>query len=125
MTPENMPSGEQPKKNTLKLLFRSKPIAEVETSAGRVYLYPLRVRDMADFGTLEPGDAVSQIRAFLPSIGSLTVESDVAPERVPLDAAIAADLPNDEIERIADAYAKSPAWQTLREGSQERLTAHG
>jgi hypothetical protein len=120
MTQENPPSGEKPKKNMLKLLFRAKPAAEVETSAGRVYLYPLRVRDMTDFGKLEPGDAVSQIRAFLSSIGSLTLESDEAPERVPLDAAIAADLPNDEIERIADSYAQSSAWQTIREGSQTR-----
>ncbi|MBS0213170.1 MAG: hypothetical protein JSR26_08350 [Proteobacteria bacterium] len=123
MTQENPPSGEKPKKNTLKLLLRSKPAAEVETSAGCVYLYPLRVSDMTDFGKLESGDAVSQIRAFLPSIGSLTVESDEAPERVPLDAAIAADLSNDEIERIADAYAQSSAWQTIREGSQERKPA--
>ncbi|AOS78283.1 hypothetical protein BN948_01443 [Hydrogenophaga intermedia] len=123
MTQENPPSGEKPKKNTLKLLLRSKPAAQVETLAGRVYLYPLRVRDMTDFGKLKPGDAVSQIRAFLPSIGSLTVESDEAPERVPLDAAITADLSNDEIERIADAYAQSSAWQTIREGSQERTPA--
>lgn len=123
MTQENPPSGEEPKKSTLKLLLRSKPVVDVETSAGRVYLYPLRVRDMNDFGKLESGDAVSQIRAFLPSIGSLTVESDEAPERVPLDAAIAADFSNDEIERIADAYAKSSAWQTIREGSQERKPA--
>ncbi len=114
MTQENPPSGERPKKNTLKLQLRSKLAAEVETSAGRVYLYPLRVCNMPDFGKLEPGDAVTQIRDFLPSIGSLTVESDEAPERVPLDAAIAADLSNAEIERIADAYAQSSAWQTIR-----------
>lgn len=123
MTQENPPSDEKPKKNTLKMLLRSKPAAEVETSVGRIYLYPLRVRDMADFGKLKSGDAISQISAFLPSIGSLTVESDEAPERVPLDAAIAADLSNDEIERIADAYVKSSAWQTIREGAQERRPA--
>ena len=123
MTQENPPSGDSPKKATLKLLLRSRPATDVETSAGRIYLYPLRMRDMTDFEKLEPGDALSQIRAFLPSIGSLTVESDEAPERVPLDAAIAADLSNDEIERIADAYAKSSAWQTIREGSQERKPA--
>lgn len=122
MTQENPPSDEK-SKSTLKLLLRSKPAAEVETSAGRVYLYPLRVRDMSDFEKLESGDAVSQIRAFLPSIGSLTLESDEAPKRVPLDAGVAADLSNDEIERIADAYSKSPAWQTSREGSQERKPA--
>ena len=120
MTQENPPSGDAPKKATLKLLFRSRPATDVETSAGRIYLYPLRMRDMTDFEKLEPGDALSQIRAFLPSIGSLIVESDEAPERVPLDAAIADGLSDDEIERAADAYAKSSAWQTVRDGSQER-----
>ena len=86
-------------------------------------MYPLRVRDITDFGKLEPGDVVSQIRAFLPSIGSLAVESDEAPERVPLDAAIVAGLSNDEIERIADAYAQSSALLTTRENSQERKPA--
>ena len=107
----------------IKDLLRSKPVTDIETSAGRIYLYPLRVRDITDFGKLEPGDVVSQIRAFLPSIGSLAVESDEAPERVPLDAAIVAGLSNDEIERIADAYAQSSALLTTRENSQERKPA--
>ena len=120
MTQENPPPSEEPKKNTLKLLLRSKPAVDVETAAGRIYLYPLRVRDMTDFGKFEPGDAISQIRAFLPSIASLVLESDDAPERVPLDTVIADGLSNDEIERIADAYAQSSAWHTTREGSQEQ-----
>ena len=104
----------------IKDLLRSKPATDVETSAGRIYLYPLRMRDMTDFEKIEPGDAISKIRAFLPSIGSLTVESDEAPERVPLDAGIADGLSDEEIERAADAYTKSSAWQTVRDGSQER-----
>ncbi|MFJ1300284.1 hypothetical protein ACILG0_09970 [Pseudomonadota bacterium AL_CKDN230030165-1A_HGKHYDSX7] len=120
MTESNPPPGEEPKKKSLKLLLRSKPATDVETSAGRIYLYPLRVRDMTDFEKLEAGDAVSQIRAFLPSIGSLTVESDEAPERIPLDAGIADGLSDDEIERAADSYTKSSAWQTVRDESQER-----
>jgi len=73
MTESNPSPGEEP---TLKLLLRSKPATDVETSVGRIYLHRLRVRDMSDFEKLEPGDAVSQIRAFLPSIGSLTAYSD-------------------------------------------------
>jgi len=56
MTESNPSPGEEP---TLKLPLRSKPATDVETSVGRVYLYPLRVRDMTDFEKLEPGDAVS------------------------------------------------------------------
>lgn len=120
MTESKPPSGEEPKKRSLNLLLRSKPVAEVEASVGRIYLYPLRVRDMTDFGKLEPGDAVTQVRCFLTSIGSLTVESDDAPERVSLDAEIANGLSDDEIEQLAEAYLQSSEWQTAREGSQER-----
>lgn len=123
MTQESQASGEEPKKKTLKLLLRSEPAAEVETSAGRVYLYPLRLCDMTDFEKIESGGAIEQIRAFLPSVGSLTAESDEAPERVPLEAEIARALTDDEIERIADVYTKSSSWQTFRESTQERTPA--
>lgn len=56
----------------IKDLLRSKLVTHIETSVGRIYLYPLRVRDMSDFGKLGSGDAGSQIRVFLPTIGSLT-----------------------------------------------------
>lgn len=78
---------------------------------------------MTDFEKLEPGDAVSQIRGFLPSIGSLTVESDESPDRIPLDAEIASGFSEDEVERIAEAYGSSSAWQANRESSQDRKPA--
>ena len=120
MTESNPPPGEVPKKKSLKLLLRSKPVAEVETSIGRIYLYPMRVRDMTDFGKLEPADALTQVRHFLTSIGSLTVESDAAPERIPLDPEISKTLSDDEFEQLAEAYVQSSEWQTVREGSHER-----
>lgn len=120
MTESNPPPGEEPKKKSLKLLLRSKPVVEVETSIGRIYLYPMRVRDMTDFGKLEPADALTQVRNFLTSIGSLTVESDGAPERIPLDPEISKTLSDDEVEQLAEAYVQSSEWQTVREGSPER-----
>ena len=56
MMESKQPHGDEPKKKSLKLLLRSKPVAEVETSIGRIYLYPLRVRDMTDFEKLEPAE---------------------------------------------------------------------
>lgn len=112
--------GEEPKKIPLKLLLRSKPVAEVETSVGRIYLYPLRVRDMTDFGRLEPADALDKVRDFLTSIGSLTLESDEAPERIPLNPEIAQALSVDEVEQLAEAYVQSSPCQTIRKGSGER-----
>ena len=67
MTESKQPHGDEPKKKSLKLLLRSKPVAEVETSIGRIYLYPLRVRDMTDFEKLEPAKAIDQIKNFLTS----------------------------------------------------------
>lgn len=120
MTESNPSPGEEQKKKSRKLLLRSKPVAEVETSVGRIYIYPIRVRDMADFGKLEPADAVTQIRNFLTSIASLTVESDEAPERIPLDPENSKALSDDEVEQLAEAYVQSSESQTVREGSYER-----
>ena len=119
MTEANPNPGDEPKKKSLKLLLLLKPVSEVDTSVGRIYLYPLRVRDITDFGKLEPGDAVTQLRTFLTSIASLNVESDQAPERIPLDPEIAKTLSEDEIEQLAEAYVQSPEWQTVREDGQD------
>lgn len=116
---ESQPEG-NPRKVTLKHLLRSEPVGDVHTSAGRIYLYPLRVRDLTDFRKLAPTDAVSQIRAFLPCIGSFTAESDETPERMPLEAEIASGLSDNEVEELAEAYVQSSALLSTREGSQEQ-----
>ena len=120
MTEPNQPHEEERKKKSLNPLLRSNPVTDVETSVGRIYLYPLRPRDLADFEKLEPGDAVSQVRNFLTSIGSLTVESDKAPERISLDPDVAKGLSGDDIEQLAKAYVHSSEWKTNRDGSEDR-----
>lgn len=120
MTESKQPHGDEPKKKSLKLLLRSKPVTEVETSIGRIYLYPLRVRDMTDFEKLEPAEAIDQIRNFLTSIGSLALESDETPERIPLDPEIAKTLSDDEVELLSEAYVQSSVWQKVREGDEDR-----
>lgn len=120
MTGLKQPNGDEPKKKSLKLLLRSKPVAEVETSIGRIYLYPLRVRDMTDFEKLEPKEAIDQVRNFFTSIGSLTLESDEKPDRIPLDPAIAKTLSNDEVELLSEAYVQSSVWQKVRECDEDR-----
>lgn len=119
MTESKQTNGEEPKKKSLKLLLRSEPIAEVETSIGRIYLYPLRVRDLNDFEKLEPAEAVVQVRSFLSNIGSLAVESDDAAERIPLDQEITKTLSDDEVEQLAEAYVQSSEWQKVGESSQD------
>lgn len=104
----------------LKLLSRMTPVVEVKTSAGRIYLYPLRIRDITDFEKLKSTEAINQVRDFLACIGSLTLESDETPERIPLSPEITKTISDDEVERLAEAYMQSPEWQTVEEGSQER-----
>lgn len=123
MTESNPPPGEEPKKKSLKLLLRSKPVAEVETSIGRIYLYPMRARDMTNFEKLKPADAIDQVRNFLASIGSLTVESNETPERIPLYPEMTKTLSDDEIELLSEAYVQSPEWQKTREGDEDRKPA--
>lgn len=120
MTDSKQPDGDEPNKKSLKLLLRSKPVAEVETSIGRIYLYPIRVRDMTDFEKLEPTEAIDQIRNFVTSIGSLALESDETPERISLDPEMAKTLSDDEIELLSEAYVKSSVWQRVREGDEDR-----
>ncbi|MGE8587788.1 MAG: hypothetical protein ACN6OD_00095 [Alcaligenes sp.] len=123
MTEPTQPHGDEPKKVSLKLLLRSKPIAEVGTSIGRIYLYPLRVRDLTEFGNLEPAGTHSQFRNFLSSIGSLTVESDEEPERIPLDPEITKTLSDNEVEQIAEAYVQSNEWHKVREHADRKAVA--
>ncbi|WP_050467366.1 hypothetical protein [Herbaspirillum chlorophenolicum] len=120
MTEPTQPHGDEPKKKSLKLLLRSKPVAEVETSIGRIYLYPLRVRDMTDFENMEPAEAIDQVRNLLTSIGSLTLESDEAQERIPLDPEIAKTLSDDELELLSEAYVQSSVWKKIQEGNEDR-----
>lgn len=120
MTGSNPMSGDEPKKKSLKLLLRAKSVAEVETSIGRIYLYPIRVRDMTDFEMLEPAEAIDQIRNFVTSIGSLALESDETPERIPLDPEMTKTLSDDEVELLSEAYVQSSVWQKVREGDEDR-----
>ena len=120
MSETNPASGESPKKVTLKQLLRLEPAVDVQTSSGRIYLYPLRMQDLADFRKLEPADAVSQFRAFLPCIGSFEIESDASPDRVPLEGNVAAGIPDGEIDQLAEAYAQSSEFGNWRDGTEDR-----
>lgn len=122
MTESKQSHSEEPRKNSLKVWLRSKPVATVETSVGRIYLYPLRVRDMTAFGKLEWADAANHVRNLLASIGSLTLESDESPERIPLDPEIAKTLSEADVELLAEAYVQSYKWQKAEAGACEPRT---
>jgi len=75
---------------------------------------------MTDFDKLKPAETIDQIRNFLASIGSLALESDETPERIPLDPEIAKTLSDDEVELLSKAYVQSSLWQKVREGDENR-----
>lgn len=101
--------------------LRTKPIAEVDTAAGRIYLYPLRVKDFNDLVELESSDPVRSIKRVLPSISSLSVQTDEHPERIPLDPQHVHDLSEADIERLAEVYITSAKWDsTVLEKSNVR-----
>ena len=107
MAASKKPPGEGLKKKSGNLWRFLAPIAQVQTSIGPIYLYPLRVRDLPDFQNLESAEASLKVRKFLPNIGSLTAISEKAQEYVPLSQADVQALSDDEVETIADTYLKS------------------
>ncbi|MEN3113092.1 hypothetical protein ACFONG_15995 [Uliginosibacterium paludis] len=104
----------------LKVASRLRPVTEAGTSVGRIYLYPLQEKDLNNFEKLPPADVIKQVRNLLTSIGSLTLESEEAPDRIPLDPEITTTLSQEEVEQLAEAYVKSSEWQTALKDSQER-----
>lgn len=101
--------------------LRTKPIAEVDTTVGRIYLYPLRVKDFNDLSELETSDPVRSVRRALPSISSLSVQTDENPERIPLEPQHAHNLSEADIEQLAEVYIKSAKWDsTVLEKLSER-----
>lgn len=99
--------AELPKKKGLDLSIFIKHVAEVGTTIGKLYLFPLRVSDIQAFNGLSATDAVERIRAFLPCIASLSPDYALKKERVALTADQATNLPEQTVESIAEAYALS------------------
>lgn len=104
----------------MKLSLLRGPSTDVQTSIGKVYLYPLRVPDVRRFEKLAAGEPSARLREFLPCIASLSPTSKPDAEREPLASELVAQFSDDEVEVIAEAYASSAALKSAREGSKDR-----
>lgn len=95
-----------------------KPLTDVHTSIGQLYLFPLRVPDIGSYGRISTDDPVGRIREFLPCIASLFPDYSLERERVAITVEQAGQLSNEEVEMLAEAYASSSALGKMREGGE-------
>lgn len=95
MTESEYLHRDEPKKS-LRLRRRPKPVGEVDASVCRIYMYPMRVRDMTNFWKLEPADGIYQVTRIFARISGLNLETDGTPKRIPLDPEIRKTL-SDEV----------------------------
>lgn len=108
--------AELPKKKGLNLSIFLKPVAEVDTSIGKLYLFPLRDSDMRALNALSATDSVERTREFLPCIASLSSDYGLKHERVGITPDEASSLSEEEIEVVAEAFASSNGVRSAREG---------
>lgn len=111
--------GDPSPKKSLDISIFLEPVADVSTSIGKVYLYPLRTSDIGRIGKLPDWAPVLRFREFLPCIASLHATTKFEDERVPLTSDEVTQLADGEVERLAEAYAFSSALQTTRLGGKE------
>ncbi len=117
--PPDVPS-DPPKKKGLDISQFLGPTADVQTSIGKVHLYPLLVSDVSRLDKLVADTPPARLREFLPRIASLSVTTNVQEERVPLATDLIATLSEADLEMIAEAYASSTALQKARLGLADR-----
>lgn len=113
-------TGNPPKKKLLDLSLFLGPTTDVQTSIGNLYLFPLRVSDVSRLEKLAVNEPPARLREFLPYVASLSSPSKIEKDREPLETELIAQLSDDEVETIAEAYASSSALKEAREGSKDR-----
>lgn len=97
-----------------------KPLANVQTSIGQLYLFPLRVSDIDSYKSISADEPVSRIREFLPFIASLSCDDKQKKERVEIPVEQVGQLSDAEVEVLAEAYASSSDFVQAREGGKGR-----
>lgn len=113
-------AGDPPKKKGLGISLFLGPTTDVQTLIGKIYLYPPRVSDYTSFEKLSSGEPAARFREFLPCVGSLLATSTTEKKREPLALELVAQLSDEDVEAIAEAYASSAALQTARVGSKDK-----
>lgn len=113
-------AGDPPKKKGLDISLFLGPTTDVQTSIGKIYLYPPRISDYTSFEKLSATVPAARFREFLPCVASLSATSKIEKERDPLALELVSQLSNEEVEALAETYASSSALQTARVGSKDK-----
>lgn len=113
-------AGDPPKKKGLNISLFIGPTTDVQTSIGRVYLYPPRVSDYTSFEKLSATEPTARFREFLPHVASLSATTKIEKEREPLAQDLLEKLSDDDVEALAEAYVSSSALKTARESTKEK-----
>lgn len=74
-------AGDPPKKKGLDISLFLGPTTDVQTSAGRIFLYPPRVSDFKSFEKLSSVESAARFREFLPRVASLSATTKMEKER--------------------------------------------
>lgn len=123
MTEQNALPGsnaEPPKKKGLDLSIFLKPVTEMDSSVGKLFLFPLRASDFGEYEKLSAQASVERIKEFLPCIASLSPDYSLDQKWVAITAVQVERLSDQEVEALAEAYASSSALREARDGGKNR-----
>ena len=100
-------------------LSKSQPTpVRVETSIGTLSLFPQRFEDIGAFSKLPPDEpSSSRLRFYLPYIAARSDALIEDGEWPRIDEASSQRLPDEDLERIAEAYLSMPERRRIAEGA--------
>lgn len=113
-------NAEPPKKKGLDLGIFLKPVTEMDSSVGKLFLFPLRVSDFGEYEKLSAQIPAERIKEFLPCIASLSPDHSLDQKRVAITAVQVERLSDQEVEALAETYASSSALRDARDGGKDR-----
>lgn len=109
-----------PQKKGFDISSLLKPVAEVDTAIGKLFLFPLGSSDISAFNDISTIDQGKRIREFLPFVASLSPDYSWEKERSGVTHDQIQALSDQAVEELAEAYALSNALRSAREGGKNR-----
>lgn len=90
------------------------PVSKVDTNIGMIFLFPLTLGAVEKYQNIDEVFAIDRIRAFLPTISSLSSDKSEAK----LTTVQVAQLSDKEIDLLSEAYPLSSQFKPLHESSE-------
>lgn len=95
---------EETKQKSLNVADWFKPVIDVQTSIGRLYLFPLRSSDCVKYNQIIANDIPNKIKSFLPCFASLSPDCSFDKERDPLTKEKTEELSSADVGEIVNRY---------------------